>query len=332
MNIIVYYNCLCSLVFLHFHHVQAAHASVSARRQGPGCLRKCQRSASTRTKLTATRTAMWIRCWHKSNNSSNDSYLKTHLTEWRDLQETSATRSTSRSWLSTSRKEACLRHRERPPILSALMTAPPNRKLKTTVTHRTKPTYKTSSASQQSLSRKVSQRGSPRFSKRSSQTPSCGRRTTAISNQWTSTRSINSSRPSQRRRRDQRPQTSGGSLSTSRDNFRLEGDSCNQRQENGSTCWKITGVHSAGTQQPPRGRYLRQHIMGGATNMGNRNKHCPLQDCIKVYIQSQPRRGFHPQGPPNTHHSRRATRSQKCKGLQENWRTWSVRGWRGCNS
>ena len=100
------------------------------------------------------------------------------------------------------------------------------------------------------------------------------------------------------------------------DNFRLEGDSRDQRQAHGSTYCKILGVQSVGTQQPPRVRYPRQNRMGGATNMGNGNQRRPLQYCIQVQIQSQPCRGFHLWGPPNPCHSRRVARSQERKGAR----------------
>ena len=77
-----------------------------------------------------------------------------------------------------------------------------NPEITKTATTRTKPTDRTSSASQKLASRKVSQRGSPRSSESTSQTPSYVRRTAAISNRCTSTRSINYSQPSQRGRKD----------------------------------------------------------------------------------------------------------------------------------
>ena len=140
----------------------AAHYSVSAQRPGPGCWQKCWRFASTRTQSVDTPTTMKIRCCCKSNRYSNGSYFKTCMTEWRDLQATTATWSMSKNQPSTSRRKTFSQHKECPPILSAPTLAPSIRKSQPKATPRTKPTEKTSSALQQSASRKGLQRGSPR--------------------------------------------------------------------------------------------------------------------------------------------------------------------------
>ena len=96
----------------------------------------------------------------------------------------------------------------------------------------------------------------------------------------------------------------------------MEGERCDQRQTNVRNGCKISGLRSASIQRPSRGRYICKHRMGGSTDMGSRNQRLPPQDCIKIHIQSQPRRGFHPRRPANTRHRRRGARSKEIKGAR----------------
>ena len=50
--------------------------------------------------------------------------------------------------------------------------------------------------------------------------------------------------------------------------------------------------------------------------MGSRDKRRPPQDCIKIQIQSHPRRGFYPRSTANTRHSRRRAISKESKGAK----------------
>ena len=98
------------------------------------------------------------------------------------------------------------------------------------------------------------------------------------------------------------------------DNFRLEGDIRDQNLTNGSNGCKIYGLRRASKQRPLRGRNTCEIIMGGATYMGSGNQRRPPQDCIEIQIQSQPRRGLHPQRTANTRHSGRGARSKESEG------------------
>ena len=148
---------------------------------------------------------------------------------------------------------------------------------------------------------------------------------------WINIRSINSSQPSQRGWRDLRPRISGSSSSTRRGQFSIGGRQ-SWTTSNGSTGGKIAGIRSAGTQRYLCGRCPRQHRMGSATNLGRENQRQLPQDCIQIKIQLQPQRGI-----PSAKSFGSSPQQMRCeiagkRRNQGNWRTWSVRGWRGSNN
>ena len=72
------------------------------------------------------------------------------------------------------------------------------------------------------------------------------------------------------------------------------GHSCDERRTDGGNGRQIAGLRSALTQKPTRGRNPGKHGVGGAANMGSVDQRRPPQDCLKVPIQSRPRRGVNP--------------------------------------
>ena len=156
----------------------AAHSSVSARRPGPGCWRKCWRSPSTRTKSAVTHTTMPTRWLKKTEQVLERKLLEDSSDGMKGLASGNSNMLNNyKPTINIKNRDVIAASREAANFISTnASTVEPE--ITTNSDAQDKANGQNVSTSQKLMSRKGSQRESPISSAKTSQTPSCRRRTT----------------------------------------------------------------------------------------------------------------------------------------------------------